>query len=280
MTEAHQHDQVEGWPRLFSLDVAPPEATGSRVAFVHGVFGQGRNWNLIARALPQHLRPTLIDLPNHGRSPWTATFSYLDMADTLAANLRALAPGERWQLVGHSMGGKTAMLTALRNPDLVARLAVVDISPADYGPGRAFEGYVAAMQNLDLTGIRSRTDLEARLAPSVRSHAVRQFLLQNLRRRGEDWTWQPNLVLLARSMDLLSGWPADAVHDVAPYPHPTLWLAGADSDYVRPQWVSDMKSLFPKVRTVKVKDAGHWVHSDQPAAVAQILSTFLTRPSR
>ncbi|MDR0416180.1 MAG: alpha/beta fold hydrolase, partial [Propionibacteriaceae bacterium] len=108
-----------------------------RFAFCHGLFGRGRNWTSVARGLLPDAS-WLVDLPNHGRSPWTARVDYGDMADALTAWLAGLGPGEAaadLTLVGHSMGGQTAMLAALRRPDLVPRLAVVDSAPADIPAG-------------------------------------------------------------------------------------------------------------------------------------------------
>ena len=103
---------------------------GPRVVFVHGLFGQGKNWTTIARGLADRHRVTLLDLPNHGHSPWTDRVDYLDMAELVAAELEQL--GEPVTLVGHSMGGKVAMALALRRPELLRALVVVDIAPVEY----------------------------------------------------------------------------------------------------------------------------------------------------
>ena len=115
-----------GSGELNTLDVG---TAGPRVAFLHGLFGQGRNWTQVAKTLAgadgSGARSLLVDLPDHGRSPWTAQFSYEDYARRVAATLAAAGPGERWVLVGHSLGGKTAMVTTLLHPDLVRHLVVV-----------------------------------------------------------------------------------------------------------------------------------------------------------
>ena len=123
--------------------------SGPRVVFLHGLFGQGRNWTTIAKALSGQARVSLVDLPNHGRSPWTDHFSYPEMADQVADLLRAEAGGEPYAVVGHSMGGKVAMALALLHPELVERLCVVDVSPV---PRRVsgFETYVRGLRSIDL----------------------------------------------------------------------------------------------------------------------------------
>ena len=245
---------------------------GSRLVLCHGLFGQGRNWTQIAKAFAEDHRVTLVDLPHHGRSDWADRFSYLDMADQVAELLDADDPVT---LVGHSMGGKAAMVLALLHPDLVGRLCVVDVAPVAYAHGSEFRGYVEAMQRMDLGALEGRDDADEALAPAVPSPGVRAFLLQNLRRDGGGWRWQANLEVLGRDLDAVAGWPADDLVGCAPYDGPVLWVAGADSDYVTDEYAEEMERLFPRVRRVTVKGAGHWVHSEQPAVFVEVLRRFL-----
>lgn len=239
---------------------------GSPVVFCHGLFGQGKNWTQIAKALAHRHRVTLVDMPNHGRSAWTERLDYVEMADAVAGLL-----DEPVTLVGHSMGGKAAMLTALRHPERVERLCVVDVSPVAYEGSDEFRGFIDAMLGMDLAAIGSRGDADAALAAAVPDDGVRAFLLTNLRREGDAWRWMPNLEVLRRDLDALRGWPeTDAV-----YEGPVLWIAGADSGYVRDDFREAMEARFPRVRRVTVKGAGHWVHSSQPAVVTGLLERFL-----
>ena len=248
--------------------------SGPRVLFCHGLFGQGRNWTQIAKALADRHRVVLADLPHHGRSRGGDTFDYLDVADRVAS---LATPDDPVALVGHSMGGKVAMLVALRHPELVERLCVVDVSPVTYHHTDEFAGYVAAMQGLDLDSLERRADADAAMAEAVPNPTVRSFLLQNLRRTDDGWSWQLDLDVLGRHLDDLAGWPKDRIRDVAPYEGPVLWVAGAKSDYVRDEYADAMTSLFPRVRRVTIKDAGHWVHSEQPEVFVQVLRRFLDR---
>ena len=248
------------------------------VVFLHGLFGQGRNWNTIGKALSADHRIVLVDLPNHGRSVWTDRIDYAEMADAVAAEiLKPLAATGPVALVGHSMGGKVAMMLALRHPELVERLVVVDMSPVAYGSAREFVGYIEALRGLDLTALADRDAADAALAPAVPNRTVRAFLLQNLRRDGDSWRWQPNLDLLARDIDRLSGWPAEAVAELPPYCGPVLWVAGAKSGYIEPEYDQAMTRLFPRKRLVTIKDAGHWVHSEKPEIFTDVLRRFLAR---
>jgi pimeloyl-ACP methyl ester carboxylesterase len=255
-----------------SLHTTDLGESGSRLVFCHGLFGQGKNWTQIAKAFAGEHRVTLVDMPHHGRSGWSEDFDYVDVADEVAALLDEDDPVT---LVGHSMGGKAAMVLALRHPALVSRLCVVDVSPVAYAHGSEFRGYIDAMQQMDLDELDSRADAEEALAPAVGSPTVRSFLLQNLRREGEGWRWQPNLDVLGRDLEDVAGWPAEALADLAPYDGPVLWIAGATSPYVTDEYAPEMERLFPRVRRVTIKAAGHWVHSEQPEVFVEVLRRFV-----
>jgi pimeloyl-ACP methyl ester carboxylesterase len=244
--------------------------SGPPVAFVHGLFGQGKNFTRFAKELAADHRVTLVDLPDHGRSPRSERFDLLEYAEAVAG---VLEPGTT--LVGHSLGGKVAMVVALLRPDLVERLAVVDVSPVAYDHSDEFEHYISAMSALDLTVLDSRGDADEALVATVPSPTVRGFLLQSLRRDGGAWRWLLNLDLLGRDLDAITGWPADRLADLAPYDGPVLWVAGAESHYATDEQAAEMDRLFPLNRKVTVKDAGHWVHSEQPEVFLEVLRRFL-----
>jgi len=245
---------------------------GSPIVFCHGLFGQGKNWTQIGKALAGDHRVTLLDLPHHGRSPWAPSFDYLAIADSVAG---LLSPDDPVTLVGHSMGGKVAMLVALRHPSLVDRLCVVDVSPVDYGTGIDFAAYIQAMQGLDLATLKERAAADAALADAVPHPTVRGFLLQNLRREDGGWRWQVNLDVLGAELAKVSGWPADQLDGVSAYPGKVLWVAGARSPYVQQEYVAAMDRWFPRNRRVVVKSAGHWVHSEQPEVFLEVLRRFV-----
>jgi pimeloyl-ACP methyl ester carboxylesterase len=259
---------------------------GPHVVFVHGLFGQGKNWTTIAKGLADRHRVTLLDLPNHGHSPWTDRVDYLDMAELVATELEHL--DEPVTLVGHSMGGKVAMQLALRRPELLRALVVVDVAPVSYPPtgGRTddedeeaspFAAYIEAMRAMDLAALETRDDADAALRDAVPSRMVRSFLLQSLVREGlgtdGGWRWRLNLELLERDLGALRGFP-DPPRG-ASFDGPVLWIAGANSTYVLPEDRPHMDALFPATRLLRIKNAGHWVHSEQPEIFLETLRRFL-----
>ena len=252
-------------PELHSVELG---TDGPRVAFLHGLFGQGKNWTGIAKGL-HDCRVSLVDLPDHGRSDWTSSISYPGMADAVAG---LLAPGGPATVVGHSMGGKVAMMLALRQPALVSRLCVVDIAPVGYQEFATFAEYVRGMRALDLDRLTNRAAADRQLAPYVPDPTIRSFLLQNLRRDDTGWRSQLNLQLLGEHLDEVAGWP-DVTAD--PYAGPVLWVAGANSRYVGPASAARMRAYFPRAQLVTVKNAGHWVHADQPAVFLTLLRRFV-----
>ncbi|QCX28032.1 alpha/beta fold hydrolase [Nocardioides jishulii] len=247
---------------------------GSPLVFCHGLFGQGRNWTQIGKQFAQDHRVLLVDLPNHGQSPWTEQVDLVEDADRLADQLRPLGPVA---LVGHSMGGKVAMLTALRHPEVVERLVVVDISPVTYRHLGEFSGYIDAMKAIDLGQLERRDQADAALQEAVPSRGVRGFLLQNLRRDADGrWAWVANLDALRKHLADIGGWPDEWTEGVEPYEGPVLWIAGADSHYVKEEYAPAMEALFPRVRRVTIKNAGHWVHSERPDVFVEVLERFVS----
>jgi pimeloyl-ACP methyl ester carboxylesterase len=247
---------------------------GSPVVFCHGLFGQGKNWTQVAKQLAADHRVLLLDMPNHGRSDWTEGFDYVDAAEVVATAIRAEVD-EPVALVGHSMGGKIAMIVALLHPDLVERLCVVDVSPVAYEHHDEFRRYLDGMIGLDLDSLERRADADEALVDAVASPTVRSFLLQNLRREDDGWRWQPNLEVFRDDLSVLGGWPTEKLAGVAPYDGPVLWVGGANSHYITDDYAAAMDELFPRNRRVTVKGAGHWVHSEQPAIFTEVLRRFV-----
>jgi esterase len=243
---------------------------GPPVVILHGLFGSGRNWAPIAKALAPHYKVYLPDARNHGASPWAEAMSYPDMA----LDVLALIDSERLQrpvVIGHSMGGKTAMALALAHPHAISGIAVVDIAPEPYAD--QFSPYVAAMRGLDVAAATSRKDVRQALATRLGGEAPVDFLMQNLQRHDERFDWRINLMATAVCMRDLCNFPEQLLRQH--YPGPALFVSGEHSDYVRPESRAGIVRLFPRAALQQVADAGHWVHADEPEALLRALQRWL-----
>jgi pimeloyl-ACP methyl ester carboxylesterase len=239
------------------------------VVLVHGLFGQARNFGAVQRAVAATRRVIALDLRNHGESPHAAAMDYDTMARDVLETLAAL-DALPCALVGHSMGGKVAMRVALTSAASVARLLVSDIAPVVYDVASA--DYAAAMAALPLTPGLARAAADAFLAQTVDDKGVRAFLLQNLV-FGASPHWRIGLAEIVAAMPDIGGWPA--LPEGTVYDGPTVFVSGARSDYIRPEYRGAIRTLFPMARFVAVKDAGHWVHADNPAGFMGVLEAFL-----
>lgn len=235
---------------------------------VHGLFGSARNWGAIQRRLADGRRVVAVDQRNHGDSFRAATNSYRDMAGDLAEVIER--EGVPFDVVGHSMGGKAAMVLALTRPELVNRLVVADIAPVSYGHSNRH--LVQAMEGLDLTGLSQRGEADRRLQAEVPDAGTRAFLLQSLDLKENPPRWRLNLRVLDAEMDKIVGWPEEVTGS---YGGPTLFLSGAASDYVRAEHRERIKALFPRAILAKLPDAGHWLHADKPREFEAALRAFL-----
>lgn len=231
---------------------------GPPLVILHGLFGSARNWGLIAKRLSDIRRVHGLDLRNHGASPWSDDMSYPAMAGDVAATIERQGIGP-CDVLGHSMGGKTAMALALARPDLVRRLIVVDIAPVTY-QREAYPSYVEAMQKADLTTATRRSEVEAQLAAAVPEAELRAFLVQNLVRDGGHFRWRINLSGISANLDTVTAWPTIAGR----FNGPTTFLAGERSNYIRPRDEAAVKALFPAATLIEVGGAGHWAHAEQP----------------
>ncbi len=243
--------------------------TGPALVILHGLMGAARNWAGMVQTLSEGRRVVALDLPNHGASPWSETMDYPFLAAQVAEAIGDL--GGRAAVLGHSMGGKAAMVLALTRPELVERLVVADIAPVAYT--HTFAPYVRAMRAVPLGQVSRRAEVEAQLAARIPDPRVRAFLMQNLENGETGYRWRPNLAVLNAAMDDILAFPA--LREASRYEGPTLFLAGADSDYVLPDHLPQIHRLFPAARLESIPGAGHWLHADQPAAFTAALRRFL-----
>lgn len=226
----------------------------------HGLFGSGRNWGVIAKRLSDGRQVVAVDMRNHGSSPWNAAHTYPDMAGDLAQVIDG-----RWDVLGHSMGGKAAMTLALMYPDKVNRLIVADVAPVAYGHTQQHN--IDVMRRVDLTRVETRADALAQL--SGLEPGLAEFFLQSLDLK--ERRWKLNLDALEANMASILSFP-----DLAgPFEGPVLFLSGANSSYVLPEHRARIRELFPKARFAKLPGAGHWLHAEKPREFEAAVRVFL-----
>jgi pimeloyl-ACP methyl ester carboxylesterase len=236
---------------------------------LHGLLGSSGNWHTLSRSVFSDVATVYtLDQRNHGRSPHADRFDYPSMARDVRAFIADQGLGSA-TVLGHSMGGKTAMHLALEAPDVVDRLIIADMAPRAYPPHH--RPLLDALQSLDLSAHDSRSDIDDALAEDVASLPMRQFLLKNLNYNGETYTWQMNLDVIANQYDNVNA----AVAAATTFDKPTLVVRGEHSDYITEADMEHIRTLFPNAQSVVIPDADHWVHADAPEAFAEAVLDFL-----
>jgi pimeloyl-ACP methyl ester carboxylesterase len=246
------------------------QGEGPPVVLLHGLFGTARNLGVVARGLSEQACVLSLDLRNHGDSPHNPDMDYATMAADVAQTMQAAGIGSA-PIIGHSMGGKVAMMLALTHRQAVEKLAVMDIAPIRYD--HSYDGYVDAMKRIPLNNEVNRKQANEILAHSIPDASLRIFLLSNLI-LGENPHWRFGLDEIGGAMHTLLDWQLPAA--TAPYTGPTLFLRGGNSDYVLPEATQPIKTLFPNAEIETIERAAHWIHAEQPKAVIAALQAFLS----
>lgn len=243
---------------------------GPPMIILHGLLGANGNWHTLSRtAFSEVATVYAVDQRNHGRSPHTDAMDYPLMAQDVDAFAEQHGLGSV-HLLGHSMGGKTAMQTALTYPDRVDRLVIVDMAPRAYPPNHA--DLLEALAGIDPSDFDDRDEIDGALADDVPSWAIRQFLLKNLKYDGEEYSWTMNLEAIRGHYDEIRGaLPAEGTFE-----GPTLVVRGERSDYVTDDDRTAFQKYFPNVEMKTIEGAGHWVHADAPEAFADVVVDFLS----
>ena len=237
---------------------APTEKPTLLIA--HGLFGSARNWGVISKRLSDERDVVAVDMRNHGQSPRMATHSYPELGDDLAHVIDG-----RWDVLGHSMGGKAAMLLALTHPEKVGKLVVADIAPVPYQHTQTHN--IDAMRAVDLSRVGSRADALGQLEGL--EPGLAEFFLQSLDLK--EGRWRLNLDVLEAEMAKIVGFP-----DVSgSFDGPALCLAGANADYVLPEHRPTIKALCPAAKQAKIPSAGHWLHAEKPREFEAAARSFL-----
>ncbi len=242
--------------------------TGKPLVILHGLFGSADNWLSIARELDKEFTMYLVDQRNHGDSPHDDEWNY----EVMVEDLKELLDDEgldKAYLMGHSMGGKTVMNFALKYPERVEKLIVADIAPRYYPVHH--ESILEGLNSLDLKTISSRKEADDALANYISEPGIRQFLLKSLGRDADGFVWKINLPVITKNIENVG----EALPEGESFEGPTLFLAGANSNYVQQKDLPEILEFFPNYELEFVQNAGHWLHAEQPHAVVEEIRKFL-----
>ena len=251
--------------RLFSKILGE----GQPLIIMHGVFGMSDNWQTLGRRWSELFQVHLLDMRNHGRSPHSNDFSYDLMSDDLVEYMDQ-HDIESAHVLGHSMGGKVAMLFAVLNEDRVNKLVVADIAPRPYPPHH--QQIIQALKSLPLSSLESRSEAEQQFA--INDYGIRQFLLKNLYWEEKDkLAWRFNLPVIAREIDKVGeGLPPQAI-----FHGPVLFVRGGRSDYIRDEDMEEIESHFPDAQLATIADTGHWLHAEKPDEFYNTVTEYLLK---
>ena len=243
---------------------------GKPIIILHGLFGSSDNWLTQAKLLAPHYKIFSVDQRNHGQSPHSDDFDYASMVGDLNEFIQDQKISDP-VIIGHSMGGKTAMNFALAHPDEISKLIVVDISPRVYN----LEHYtiVEGLKAIPIDKLSSRNEADDVLSQFVPEPDVRQFLLKNLQRKNTGgFSWKINLPVIANK---LSNVGVDLQFS-GQYDKPTLFIRGAKSKYVRDEDWERITEIFPTAQ-LETMNTGHWVQAEKPQEFAELVMQWLSR---
>ena len=243
---------------------------GPDFVVLHGLFGSGKNWRSFAGSLEDDFQVWTLDARNHGDSPHADSMSYQQMAEDVA---RFFVENELENVVllGHSMGGKTAMQLALQFPDRIAALIVVDIAPVCYDHLHKQLKLIEAMQELHLAAEMSRSEIEKKLAVKIPEKRLLSFLMTNLNRQNGQFQWRIGLEQIAAGMPDLLNYPE--LKSV--FKGPVQFIGGENSAYLKFEYHALIRKYFPESRITMLENCGHWLHVEQPAAFQKTVNEFL-----
>ncbi len=250
---------------------------GEPLILLHGLFGSSDNWLGVASILAQNYHLFFLDLRNHGQSPHSDETSFPRMAADVVEFMDAQKL-DRANVLGHSLGGKTAMQLALDFPSRVEKLIVVDIALRAYSPSE-HEKIFQALLTLDLKNFQTRTQIEEALAPEIPDLGLRRFLLKNLKTPASpssSFTWKMNLSGLFKNSPKIY----EPIIYQTPFENPALFLRGGKSRYVSDEDIPGIKKMFPQAKIETIARAGHWVHADAPEEFISLISSFLVKDAQ
>lgn len=249
------------------------EGEGPIAVVIHGLYGSSDNWMNMGKRLAENHTVYMIDQRNHGRSPFAEDHSFDDMRDDLALFFEQHNI-EKATLIGHSMGGKTAMWFAADYPEKVEKLVIADIAPKNYLQLKENSQYhlhrniLLAMKDLDFKRVKKRSDVDDILSERIDDERIRQFLLKNVAKdkKTKQYKWRVNVEVLYEFLDEIVGgvnrqWFEDRI-PITNYP--VIFIRGLKSNYIMDEDIPLIKEIYPDASVVDIPGAGHWLHAEKP----------------
>ncbi|HBL77690.1 MAG: hypothetical protein A2W90_02725 [Bacteroidetes bacterium GWF2_42_66] len=260
------------------------EGEGFPFVIIHGLYGSSDNWLTIGKKLSSRFKVYMIDQRNHGQSPHSDEHSYELMKEDMAEFFRQQNI-EKAIVLGHSMGGKTAMCFAADYPEKIEKLIVADIAPKDYFQLKDESQYhlhnniLLAMREIDLSQVASRSEVGDMLNEKIDNLMIVQFLLKNVHRNKatHNFEWRLNLKVLYENLDeIIKGVNEHWFTDRIPiFNYPVLFIKGANSNYISEEDFSVINTIYPDARIVTIPGAGHWLHAEQPELFLKAIEDFV-----
>ncbi len=257
---------------------------GAPLIILHGLYGASDNWYSIARKLESRFTVYIPDLRNHGHSPHTTTHTYQDMVDDLLLFFHDHHINQA-TVLGHSMGGKVAMMFAAEYPELITGLIVADIAPKSYNkadvPYKAVmehELILSLMEELNLVAVASRKEIDHFLSEKLHNSTLRQFLIKNIHRNKDDYfEWKINVPVLKHALTgITSGVSSTWFEDRCPIlGYPVTFIRGLNSEYISDNDIPMIREIYPESRVIDIQDAGHWLHAEQPEKFIQAILSVI-----
>jgi len=253
--------------------------TGELLIILHGLYGSGDNWMSIARTLSEDFQVYLVDQRNHGRSPHSVDMDYDLMAGDLLEffNKHQI---KKANIIGHSMGGKTAMWFATKHPEKVKKLIVVDVAPGTYDSSspnvKTHKKIISALRSTDPSKAKNRKELDKEFSKYIPNIQLRMFLLKNIERQDDSsYRWRINIDSIEKNIgNIMGGIPDTSVTIKVP----TLFFKGGQSKYITEKDLPVIKNIFPDSEVMTIPDAGHWLHASQPKVFVEKALGFLKNP--
>jgi len=257
--------------------------SGKPIIILHGLLGMSDHWIPLAKQLSDKFRVIIPDLRNHGQSPHSVDFSYSYMQSDIEEFLSELQI-DSCLLLGHSMGGKLAMLLALNHPEIVDRLIVADISPMEYPMGEDNE-MILVLKKINLSAVNSREELQCAIQTATEDKMLQGLILKNISAQGSsEFSWRPDLESILNNLQEIYNFHCHGLHpdcdrdrasEKSGFNKETLFIRGGNSPYITENHHSIISELFPRSEIVTIENAGHWLHAEKPAEFYAVCRRFL-----